>query len=80
MNFEYSEKTLELQSKLRSFMDEHIYPNEGRYHAEINSGDRWQPLALIEELKEKAKAAGLWNLFLPELPAYRTWTMPRLPR
>jgi len=67
MNFEYSEKTLELQSKLRSFMDEHIYPNEGRYHAEINSGDRWQPLALIEELKEKAKSSGLWNLFLPEL-------------
>jgi acyl-CoA dehydrogenase len=67
MNFEYSEKTLELQSKLRSFMDEHIYPNESRYHAEINSGDRWQPLALIEELKEKAKESGLWNLFLPEL-------------
>jgi acyl-CoA dehydrogenase len=67
MNFEYSEKTLELQSKLRSFMDEHIYPNEGRYHAEINSGDRWQPLPLIEELKEKAKGSGLWNLFLPEL-------------
>jgi acyl-CoA dehydrogenase len=67
MNFEYSAKTLDLQSKLRSFMDEHIYPNEGRCHAEINSGDRWQPLALIEELKGKAKEAGLWNLFLPEL-------------
>jgi acyl-CoA dehydrogenase len=67
MNFDYSEKTLELQSKLRSFMDEHIYPNEDRYHAEINSGDRWQPLALIKELKEKAREAGLWNLFLPEL-------------
>jgi acyl-CoA dehydrogenase len=67
MNFEYSEKTLELQSELRSFMDKHIYPNEGRYHAEINSDDRWQPLALIEELKGKAKSSGLWNLFLPEL-------------
>ena len=67
MHFEYSEKTLELQSKLRQFMDENIYPNEARYHSEIDSGDRWQPLAVIEELKEKAKEAGLWNLFLPEL-------------
>ncbi len=48
-------------------MDEHIYPNESRYHEEVNSGDRWQPLALIEELKEKAKAESLWNLFLPDV-------------
>ncbi len=48
-------------------MDEHIYPNESRYHEEVNSGDRWQPLALIEELKEKAKAESLWNLFLPHV-------------
>jgi acyl-CoA dehydrogenase len=67
MHFEYSEKTLELQSKLRQFMEENIYPNEGRYHSEIDSGDRWQPIGLIEGLKEKAKEAGLWNLFLPEL-------------
>ena len=48
-------------------MDKHIYPNENAYTQEINSGDRWQPLALIEDLKEKARSEGLWNLFLPEV-------------
>lgn len=68
MNFDYSTKTRELQNKLQAFMDAHIYPNEKRYHEEINSGgDRWQPLALIEDLKEKARAENLWNLFLPEI-------------
>ncbi len=47
-------------------MDEHIYPNESRFHAEIGEGDRWQPTHIVEELKPKARAAGLWNLFLPE--------------
>lgn len=67
MNFEYSAKTCELQTRLQSFMDAHIYPNEKAYHAEINSGDRWHPLKLIEDLKQRAKAEGLWNLFLPEV-------------
>src|SRR5215203_6088064 len=67
MNFNYSDKTRELQSRLQAFMDEYIFPNENAYHAEINSGDRWQPLKLIEELKAKAKSEGLWNLFLPEV-------------
>jgi acyl-CoA dehydrogenase len=67
MNFNYSEKTRELQTKLQAFMDEHIYPNEKAFHVEINSGDRWQPLQLIENLKAKAKSEGLWNLFLPEV-------------
>ncbi|MGI8883200.1 MAG: acyl-CoA dehydrogenase family protein [Pyrinomonadaceae bacterium] len=67
MNFDYSQKTRELQENLQQFMDEHIYPNETAFHDEINSGDRWQPSRLIEELKEKAKAANLWNLFLPEV-------------
>lgn len=67
MNFDYSAKTKELQKRLSDFMDENIYPNEKAYHEEINSGDRWQPLELIENLKEKAKAEGLWNLFLPEV-------------
>ncbi|MGQ0540347.1 MAG: acyl-CoA dehydrogenase family protein [Blastocatellia bacterium] len=67
MDFDYSAKTRELQKRLSAFMDEQIYPSEGGYHDEINSGDRWQPLKLIEDLKQKAKAAGLWNLFLPEL-------------
>lgn len=67
MNFEYSAKTLELQKRLSDFMDANIYPNEQNYEQEINSGDRWKPLQLIEELKEKAKAENLWNLFLPEV-------------
>ena len=67
MNFDYSTKTLELQNKLRKFMDENIYPNEKRLEAETNAGDRWQPSKVIEELKAKAKAENLWNLFLPEI-------------
>jgi len=65
MNFDYSAKTIELQKQLAAFMDEHIYPNEAAFTAEIDAGDRWQPSELIEDLKDKAKAAGLWNLFLP---------------
>ncbi len=67
MNFDYSTKTRELQSNLQRFMDENIYLNEQAFHDEINSGDRWQPLQLIEDLKKKAKKEGLWNLFLPEV-------------
>lgn len=67
MDFDYSAKTLELQKRLVDFMDEHIYPNEQVYTDEIASGDRWQPSKLIEDLKSKAKAAGLWNLFLPDV-------------
>src|SRR5262245_45352988 len=67
MDFDHSAKSLEVQTRLAAFMDEHIYPNERGYHNEINTGDRWQPLQLIDELKEKAKAAGLWNLFLPAI-------------
>jgi acyl-CoA dehydrogenase len=65
MNFDYSPKVKELESRLRDFMDAQVFPNEARYHAEVASGDRWQPLELIEELKAKARSAGLWNLFLP---------------
>ena len=66
MDFEYSDKVKALQEKLGRFMDEHVYPNEHRYHEEATPENRWQPRAVIEELKPKAKAAGLWNLFLPE--------------
>jgi acyl-CoA dehydrogenase len=66
MNFEYSDKVKYLQKKLTAFMDEHVYPNEGTYYEQLNSGDRWKALPLLEELKKKAKADGLWNLFLPE--------------
>lgn len=67
MNFDYSAKSVEVQKRLAAFMDAHIYPNEPVYLAELNSGDRWQPLELIELLKEKAKAVDLWNLFLPDV-------------
>ncbi len=67
MDFNYSTKTRELQNKLQAFMDAHIYPNEKRFEDEINSGDRWKPSELIEELKLKARADNLWNLFLPEV-------------
>jgi len=69
MDFEYSPRTKELQAQLLRFMNEHIYPNEARYEDEIaantKAGKRWTPLQLIEELKPKARAQGLWNMFLP---------------
>jgi len=67
MNFNYSEKTRALQNRLQEFMQENIYLNEKAFHAEINSGDRWKSLRLIEDLKAKARAENLWNLFLPEV-------------
>jgi len=66
MEFEYSQKTQDLIARVSAFMDENIYPNEKRHAREIAEGDRWAPLPLMEELKAKAKAQGLWNLFLPE--------------
>ena len=66
MVFDFSDKTRELEARLRAFMDEHIYPNEKLYYKQIAEGDRWQPTAIIEELKPKAHAQGLWNLFLPD--------------
>ncbi len=69
MDFEYSDRTKDFQARLLRFMDDHIYPNEKTYAeqmaAHTAAGNRWQPLPLIEELKEKAKKAGLWNLWLP---------------
>jgi acyl-CoA dehydrogenase len=65
VNFEFSDKVKDLQHRLQAFLDEHIYPNEQRYYDEIER-NRWSPTQIIEELKPKARAAGLWNLFLPE--------------
>jgi acyl-CoA dehydrogenase len=65
MNFDFSEKTKGLQRRLQAFMDEHIYPSEQRLEAEIER-NRWKPSQIIEGLKPKARAAGLWNLFLPD--------------
>jgi acyl-CoA dehydrogenase len=66
MNFDYSDKVKGLQAKLSQFMEEFIYPNENLFYRQISEGDRWQQVQIIEELKPKARAAGLWNLFLPE--------------
>jgi acyl-CoA dehydrogenase len=66
MTFEFNDKVRGLQERVAAFMDEHIYPNEARYNEHVNGPDRWQPVPVIEELKPKARAAGLWNLFLPD--------------
>ncbi|MDE2079917.1 MAG: acyl-CoA dehydrogenase family protein [Burkholderiales bacterium] len=69
MDFSYSPRTQELQARLSAFMAEHVYPAEPQWWAEIEAntqaGRRWTPLQVIEKLKPKARAAGLWNLFLP---------------
>lgn len=69
MHFDYTPKVKAFQARLTDFMNEHIYPNESRFFAEIAAhrarGNAWVPTTLIEELKPKARAAGLWNLFLP---------------
>ena len=66
MEFEYSEKVNKLRERVEAFMAEHVYPNEEDLFAQVSEGDRWQPVPLLEALKAKARAAGLWNLFLPE--------------
>ena len=70
MDFELSDKVKELQARVTAFVDEHVYPNEATFYAEVQAnreaGNPWVPTVIIEELKEKAKAAGLWNLFLPQ--------------
>jgi acyl-CoA dehydrogenase len=65
MNFDFSEKTKSLLTRLRAFLDEHVYPNEQHYETEIER-NRWKPTDVVEELKQKARSAGLWNLFLPD--------------
>jgi acyl-CoA dehydrogenase len=65
MNFEFSPKVQELQKRLSAFMEEHIYPNEAVWLAHCHGPDKWEPAPIVEELKPKARAAGLWNLFLP---------------
>jgi acyl-CoA dehydrogenase len=64
MHFDFSSKVKDLERSLQSFMDECIYPNEKRLYQEIEH-NRWSPPPIIEELKQKARAIGLWNLFLP---------------
>ncbi|MEO3715245.1 acyl-CoA dehydrogenase family protein [Roseateles flavus] len=70
MNFDYSPKVQAYRERLLAFFDQHIYPNERRFHEEVEAnrraGNAWVPTRLIEELKPLARAAGLWNLFLPQ--------------
>jgi len=72
MDFAHSDKVKALQGKLARFMDAHVYPNERRFHDEVEAnrakGNPWVPTKLIEELKRKARPEGLWNLFLPRSP------------
>lgn len=66
MDFAYSPKVQELRERVTAFMDAYVYPAEPVFERQVSEGDRWQPTAIMEELKAKAKAEGLWNLFLPE--------------
>jgi acyl-CoA dehydrogenase len=68
MDFAYSDRCRDLMERLRRFMYDHVYPAEDRFFREVETGDRWQPTTVMEELKAKAREAGLWNLWLPESP------------
>jgi acyl-CoA dehydrogenase len=65
MNFDYSPKVMELRSRVQDFMDAHVHPSEERYERELRANGQWQTPPVVEELKARAKAEGLWNLFLP---------------
>ena len=67
---QFSDRTQELLERLQAFMDASVYPNEESMDAQIAEGDRWAQPPLMEDLKEKAQAAGLWNLFLPGIRAW----------
>src|SRR5271154_5307065 len=70
MDFAYSNKTRDLQERVDAFMQANVYPAEAQFHAEVaanrKAGNPWQATRVVESLKERARAAGLWNLFLPE--------------
>ena len=67
MDFEYSERTVKIRREIEEFMDAYIYPNEELYYQQLDEGEsRWEHPPILEELKDKAKSAGLWNMFLPD--------------
>ncbi len=66
MDFQISQKTQGYLERLGAFMDQYVYPNEERFYAQLKQGSRWDDPPLLEELKDRARAAGLWNLFLPD--------------
>jgi acyl-CoA dehydrogenase len=63
--FEHSEETKHLIDRVQRFMDEHVYPNLETYHRQEHEGNRWKAVPIVDELKAKAKAEGLWNMFMP---------------
>ncbi len=65
MDFDLTERQSFFRDRVRAFIEKHVRPRVADYHREIQTGDRWQPLELIEDLKPKAREAGLWNLFMP---------------
>ena len=67
MNFEYSDKAKTLRDAVSLFMSENVYPNEQEMLAQLDKGNRWQPIEIVESLKVKARSQGLWNLFLVSL-------------
>jgi acyl-CoA dehydrogenase len=66
MLYSESNKVIELKRRLQSFMDRHVYPNEDQFYRQAETLGPWKVYPVVEELKPKAKAEGLWNLFLPE--------------
>ncbi len=68
MDFEFDAKTLEVRTRLLDFMDTYVYPAEHTFHEQIRDGERWTTPPIIQELKARARDAGLWNLFLPHDP------------
>jgi acyl-CoA dehydrogenase len=65
MDFTLNERETHFRDRVRAFIDQHIAPRQDDYYADLKAGDRWAPSTVIEELKPKAKAAGLWNFFMP---------------
>ena len=66
VGLQVSPRAREIYGRLRDFMAAHVYPNEQTFREQLAQGDRWRPAPLMEELKARARAEGLWNLFLPE--------------
>ena len=65
MDFDYSPRQKELMRRVSDFMEEHVYPAQPIYDAQQREGDRWKVIPIVEELKKKARGAGLWNMFMP---------------
>jgi len=65
LDFDLTERQAHFRDRVRQFMDAYVRPRVGEFHRQLSEGDRWQPIGVIEELKPRAREAGLWNLFMP---------------